>query len=267
MSNIILAYPLSDSADLSGSVAPASMPVSNLKAKQPTEVFRILDPTSGFINIDNGGLTIDLICLLAHSASTRAYVRVRASNVLNDVESAPDYDSGNLPARSHQTTYATDDANRSLDLNNFILKLDNPVSYRYWRIDFIDSVSAFVDIGRLYMSLAWSPNVNADYGLPIGWTDLSKLPRASSGQTVPLRKKKFRYAEFALTFLSEEEALDNLFELDRLRGTTEDVLFIKDISNQNQLQRQTIYGRMAVLQPASHANFLLYSKTFRIEEL
>ena len=260
MANITLAYPLT--VDLSGSNAPASMPVSNLLTKQPTEVFRILDPANGFISIDTGGASVDLIALLKHNGSTRGKVRVRASDTLADVESAPDYDSGQLPIRSHQDTFDTDDETGSLDKNAFVLKLSAVVTYRYWRIDIVDTVD-FLDIGRLYVAKAWQPQVNAEYGLPIGWADLSRLPRASSGQVVPLRKRKFRYAEFILAFLTENEGFE-LLTMDYLRGSTEDVLFIKDVSNINQYE--TIYGLMG-LQALNHNAFQLYTKSYRIEEL
>ncbi len=296
MTNIILAYPFSDTATLEGSVAPASMPVGNLKTMQPTEVYRILNPASAFINIDYQGAEIDLIALLVHTATSTAYVRVRASNTLGNVESSPDYDSGNLPMRSNQTEYAAEADNVLLENgdavllengdnisledseavlntdgamaeNNFILKLDSPVDYRYWRIDIYDTASSYLDIGRLYMSKAWQPNINIEYGAVISWADTSKIPQASSGQKVPLRRKKFRYTEFSMTFLSEDEALDYLFEFDRLRGITSDILYIKDISNKKQLQRQTIYGLMAALNPIGHDSFQLHSKSYRIEEL
>lgn len=268
MANIILAVPLSDTADLTGSAGPATMPVSNLQTKQPSESYRILSPASAFINIDMGAAQpLDLIALISHTGSTRASVRVRAAATFADVEADPAYDSGLLPMRSHQEDYDTDDTTGSVALNNFILKLDTPESLRYWRIDIADSVSSFIDIGRLYMAKAFSPEINIDYGCMIGFSDLSRLPRASGGMMIPLRKQKFRYAEFAVTFLSEAEAFNYIFEFDRLRGATEDVLFIKDISNRAQLQRTSIYGLISGLQPISHANFQLFAKTYRIEEL
>lgn len=266
MANVILTYPLSDSAALTGAPAPASMPVTNLQTKEPQEVYRILDPANGFINIDTGGIEIDLICLLKHNATTRGYARVRASDTLADVESSPEYDSGNLPLRSHQSTYDTDDTSNSRDLNHFIHKLDAAVTYRYWRIDLYDT-GDFLDIGRLYMSKAWQPRVNADYGLPTGVSDLSLKPRASSGQCVPLRKRKINYVEFTFSFLSEEEARGYLDDLDHNRGTTEDVLYIKDVENTKFLQKDTLYGLMANISPPTHTSFELFTKSIRIEEL
>lgn len=60
--------------------------------------------------------------------------------------------------------------------------------------------------------------------------------------------------------------MDDLFELDRILGVTGDILYITDIDNQEQLQRNTIYGFMSSLQPIVHSSFSLFSKTYRIEE-
>lgn len=275
MQNMLLATPiLSDASTLSGSTASGSLGVDNLKTPSLKQVYRAAN--AGAVYIVSDLLTaksINLVALVGHSGSSRSYARIRAATSEANLTAAPGYDSGNVPFRSHQSGYdagwasgVQDEQYGSMDKNLFV-RYFTAQTFRYWRIDIIDPNSVYLDIGRLYISQAWQPAVNMDYGAPAGWIDPSRDSRTVSGELIPLERKKYRYTEFTLSFASEDEMFDNAFEIERLRGATKDVLYINDPDATKHLQRRSFYGKMKGLQPISNHAFQLYSKTFRIEEI
>lgn len=277
MANMVLAMPvLSDAATLSASNSAGTLPIGNLQKRSLKEVWRALDPENAFIIIDLGeAKEINLVALLGHNGSSRASGRVRAASTEGDLTTSPGYDSGLLPFRSHQSGYdaswasgVADEEYGALDKNMFLLWLGNATeTYRYWRIDIDDPNISFLDVGRLYISKAWQPQTNMDYGLAEGFIDPSRKPRTVSGEVSPVQRQAYRYSEFQLSFLNEAAMYDNVFEIERLRGRSKDVLFIQDPEATDHLQRRSVYGLMESLQPIINYAFSLFQKTFRIEEI
>lgn len=275
MANIILATPiLSDAASLTASSAPASLPVENLQRMSVGQVWRNLNPSGCYIVADLGSdKAVNFVGLIAHNASSRGFVRVRAASVLGDIESSPDYDSGNLPMRSHQSGYdaswasgVSDEEYGALDLNSFLLSISEQ-SLRYWRFDITDEEISYLDIGRLYISKAWTPSTNIDYGVRDGFIDPSLVERTYGGRNAVVDRPKYRYSEFHLAFGTKEEMYDEAFEIDRLRGQSKDVLFINDIEDKDRLQKRTIYGLLKESQPIENTQFSIFEKSYRIEEI
>lgn len=275
MQNMLLAMPLlSDAAVLTGSTASGSLSINNLKTESLKEVYRAANASAVYIIADLGAAkTINMVALIGHSGSSRSYARIRAANTQAAVTSAPGYDSGLVPFRSHQSGYDTtwaagvaDEQAGALDKNMFFEKFDDQ-TFRYWQIDIVDPNSVYLDIGRIYISKAWQPAVNMDYGLSEGWIDPSRKTRTVSGEMVPLERKKYRYAELTFSYTSQDEIFNNAFEIERLRGRTKDVLYINDPDATTHLQRRSFYGTLESLQPIINPTFNLFQKTFRIEEI
>lgn len=267
MSNMLLAMPVScDSAVLKSSSTAGGLPASNLKTSPIGQVARFLTPAACFVQTAIS-CPVDLIAILGHNGSTTGQARVRAADSVDDILTSPDYDSGALPLRSNQPDFTGSNTAGAMDTNHFILHLGAPLTHNYWRIDISDASLPYFDAGRLYISKAWQPETNMDYGIAHGFVDPSKTERTVSGRQVPLVRPAYRYAEFQLSFGSEQEMFDNAFEIDRLRGTTKDVLFINDPDNISMIQKRTIYGTMQGLPPIINAQFRLYEKSYRIEEI
>lgn len=276
MGNMVLATPaLSDAAVITASQASGALAPKNLQIMSPKTPYRIADASSAFVQVDFAtAKSINLAALLCHTASSRAFVRVRAANLEADITSDPDYDSGNLPMRSHQSGYdamwaatVADENYGALDKNHFIHWMGTLRSFRFWRFDIQDPSSAYIDIGRLYLSNAWQPSTNINFGSPEGITDPSRKARTASGDISSVDRPKYRTAEFSLSFTSEDEIYDNAFEIERLRGRTKDVLYIQNPNATNHLQRRTIYGTLESLQPITNSNFSIFEKSFRVEEI
>ncbi|MDB5490365.1 MAG: hypothetical protein JWO78_214 [Micavibrio sp.] len=279
MQNIVIATPiLSDKAVLSSSASPGSLPVSNLQTRSVKKVWRSLDATATFVVIDMlAPKAINLVALIAHNGSSRSFGRVRAAASAAALTVTPGYDSGLKPLRSHQSGYdatwaatVSDEQYGSLSKNMFLLWLGaTPQTYRYWRIDITDPASpnGYFDAGRLYLDYAWQPSTNKDYGTGQGMIDQSRDPRTVTSEPTPTPRPIKRYEEFTLSYMSEDEMYDHAFEIERLRGTTGDVLYLNDPTATKHLQRRSIYGQMKSFQPIVNSAFQIYQKTFRIEEI
>lgn len=65
-----------------------------------------------------------------------------------------------------------------------VVKLDAPVSARYWRVD-IDAISraalSFVDVARAWAGPVFTPTIGFSFGDNYGWTSDSAISRASRG--------------------------------------------------------------------------------------
>lgn len=273
---MLLATPeLSDQALITASASSGALTVTNLQTQSLKEVYRAADASSVTIVIDlRSSQAFNLVSLIAHSGSSRSYGRVRAANSEAALVSSPIYDSTNLPLRSHQTGYdsawasgVSNEQYGAYPKNMFLLFLPSAVTARFIRIDISDPNSSYLDIGRLYVSKAWQPLNNMNYGLSEGIIDPSRKTRTVSAELSVAKKTKYRWAEFTLSFASETEMYDNAHEIERLRGRTEDVLFIQDPAAKANLQRRSIYGTMENLQPIVNSTFNIFEKSFRIEEL
>lgn len=266
MANMMLASPvIGDAAVITGSATSAQLPLQNLKRMAIGAVTRFLSPAGAYIKADLGSArSIDLVALLGHNATVTGEVRVRAAHDEGNLVDYPDYDSGPLRMRSNIVAPDYVDVG-SLARNHFILHLPVAESYRWWRIDIADS-GQYLDIGRLYLSKAFQPEVNMDYGEQFGLVDPSTIHRARSGRVIPNEQKKYRFQEFTLSFASEAEMYGDSFDIESERGSTRDVLFIYDYDNKPLLQKRSIYGRM-LMYPTINPHWRLFEKTYRIEEI
>jgi hypothetical protein len=274
MQNMLLACPvLSDNSTLTGSASSGALGINNLKEIDLKQVYRV-NNTTAFIVSDLGAYQkINFVAIVGHNGSSRSFARVRAANSMSDLTSNPTFDTGDVPFRSHQTGYdnlwaasVTDEDYGSMPKNLFF-QYFHDINCRYWRIDIVDPDAKYIDLGRLYISQAWQPETNIDYGISHGLIDPSRKARTKAGSTVSVELSPYRYVDFKLGFGSEVEMFDHAFEFDRLRGRTKDVLFIHDPDAKAYLQKRSVYGTMESLQPVVNTAFDIFEKTFRIEEI
>lgn len=269
---------LSDAATLTASQEVTGMEATNLQAMQPTDVWRTTAISGAYLTIDLGqAYAIDVIALLYTNATAWAAARVRGATTQAKLTSDSGYDSGVFPMWPA--------------LDDFVLIWSDPAddprvkgwgrmpmlhlpaaaqSYRWWRIDIADggNPDAYFQAGRLYLSSAWVPSVNIQYGWqPTHWMDPSTLARMTGSGSVPTELGRYRASRFSLDFLTETEMYENAFEIDRLRGAVGDVLFIPNPDDQDRLHDQTIYGTIRGARPIANNDFGIFQKSYVIEEV
>jgi hypothetical protein len=266
MGNLVIATPvLSDAASLSAGSQAAAMPVTNLQTIQPGEVWRALDLTQSFVVADLGSAqSINLVSLIATNASAAATWRVRGANSVANLTAAPGYDSGSISHWPNAGLGAWSYTNAYLWLGAA------PQNFRYWRIDVADAANpaGFYQAGRLYLASAWQPSRNFAYGWQILFQGDGPKSRSEGGQGYALIGARYRTLDLTLKFASEAEMFQNGFELERLRGTSQDLLILKDPDNAAGLiMQQSLYGTAVEFNPLINTFFKIFEKRFHLEEL
>ena len=263
--HIVIATPaLSDAAVLAANGASEGMPLVNLQRMQPIEVWRTTDPANAFVTVDLGASeTVSLVALLHTNASAAATWRIRAAAVEGDVVTSPAYDSTSV------SLWPTAGLDTWPTVNGLLWLGASPQTLRYWRIDVADGSNpdGFFQAGRLLFANAWQPARNISYGWGLGWSDPSPKPRSLGGQTYPVRRPRARQMSFRLDFQSEAALYDNAFEIDRLRGTADDLLVVRDPTNVARLQQWAVHGTLDGLAPIINSQFSIFSKDYTVSEL
>ncbi len=264
MANIVIASPvLSDAGAVTAGNALGTLPVVNLQDIQLTKLWRTSDHTNTFIEIDLAtAQAITVVALLGTNASTAATWRIRAATTQANLTAAPGFD----------TTAVTAWPETGLgdwSKVHLVKWVDPAETFRWWRIDIADSGNAdgYVEAGRVYIAAAWQPAKNLQFGHGLGWIDSGDRAESDGGQIFTEDKPRRRLVSFDLDFLTENDMLDNAFDLDRLRGAAKDVLVITDPASASHLHKRTVYGLMTGLRPIINRHVGLYQKSFRIEEL
>lgn len=264
MANLIIATPIvSDDGTLTAGSAAAGLPVSNLVDIQPGNKWRATALASAWCQNDLGAAkAVDLVALLYTNATSTAQWRIRAANSVASVTSNPDYNSGLL-------TFWPTTGLETWDFTHGIHWIASTQTYRVWRIDVSDSSNpdTYFEAGRWYISDAFQPTQNMQYGVALAWNDESPKPKSLGGQIVPVVRNQSRIADLRLSFIDEAEMYSNIFEIERRRGASKDVLVIFDPVASARLMDQTIYGLMETRNPIVNRAFEVFEKRIRIEEM
>lgn len=147
--------------------------------------------------------------------------------------------------------------------------LPKPTAGRYVRVEIDDETNpdGYVEFGRIFVGSAWQPLYNANYGASIAWETDTGMQRALSGTPYFDHKAGRRVTRFDLGFLTRDEALGRLFEIQRKAGIDGEVLLVWDKDDAINLMRQSYLGRHRQLAPIARAFVGNFSNAFEIEEL
>lgn len=145
-----------------------------------------------------------------------------------------------------------------------------PVAGQYWsfEIDDIFNPDGFIDIGRLFMPVAWSPSVNYSYdGNGLTFRDNSLASETLGGSTDYWRRINPRVFRFALSFLAEEEGYAEAYPFMRVAGYDGEVFVIPDPNDAAHIQKRSFLGIVRSMDALSQTAFGLVGTGFQIEEI
>ncbi|TAL43999.1 MAG: hypothetical protein EPN89_14775 [Methylovulum sp.] len=284
MANLKLLWKnVANNSTLSGGSWATALPLNNLKDKVISKVARSTNLTlaNTKFNVDLGAsLTYDTVSLVNHNFSSTALVRVTTS-ALSDY-SVLDYNSGWLDI--YAPAYApsvieweqdnwyfgtVEDADLDKYQRTWFLVIDPVQTSRYLRIEIDDASNAdgYVQAGRLLLGQALTFDVNYDLGATMRWVDDSIISRAISGALYADRRKKRRKFTFQSSFISDNQAFEDLFEMQRLLGIYGEVLVIPDADDTLNGFRRNFLGHIVTLDPIEHYKLDLNKQAFDLEEL
>lgn len=261
---------ISDDATITGNETSGT-PASNLQKMQPTDIWRY-NSTSAAIEIDLGSAqSIGLVALGYHNLSSSGTIRVRADSSQGGLTSFPDYDSGNLTAISFLDGYSPGQADGLIyDRNHFILNLTSTsVTEQWWRLDLSDASNedGFLQAGRLYISPAFHPTRALRFSWGVSWMDGQNRTLGRGGQIYPRQRETRRQLTGDIAWDSAEDSWDQLFQLQRLRGTTQDIMVVTDESRTKRLQDWSVIGLFSEIEPIINPGPNLYETSIVIDEL
>lgn len=151
----------------------------------------------------------------------------------------------------------------------FIHVLPSPYNLQYWKVEIDDTTNPddYVQIGRLFMSPTWVPSVNYAYGAGLGYSDPTPVEVSLSGAEYFDPRSKYRTFEFRLDYILESEAYGYALELQRLAGTSGEVLVVPDKDQASTMPMRSFVGRLVQIGRIQQSQPSAFSVTYQIKEL
>lgn len=185
--------------------------------------------------------------------TSAATFRVRSSDITADCTANTEVDTGtvsNHVVTGYGTIYRTFAATAS----------------RYWRLDLSDTtVPSNLQVGRVFLGPAWTPDHGMSYGWGIQSLDRSRRTLSLGGQSHLDVHTQTRVLQFSLDWNSEAQMMGNAFALARAQGVVKDVLMIPDPAA-TYLHQQSVWGLLAESQLIVNALVGIWRQKFTVEE-
>lgn len=235
---------------IASGTAETNLPVSNVAV---TGVYEYpWQTTSGTDHLDitfASAQSIQLFGLFGVSFGASDTVRIRASNT--SLTAGDLLDTGALAAG----VVSGYDA--------YVYIAAAAITAKYIRFDF--SASAAFRVGRAWVG----PAGQSTRGIASSsheWKDTSDKVYAPYSRTRYVNAKP-KYREMSWTYcpLTEGDAKDFFKQVDRVAGSSGEVVFVPDASSAY-LQEEVILGVMAQTSPINHPEFAVFDKAYQIEQ-
>lgn len=282
MESVVIGYQNRiDEATLSGGSWQA--PLVNLQNRRLQAKARSLNTSLTNTKFDitlPEGRVIGLVALCAHNLSITAKVRVTLGTTLGASDILDSGWQNVWPSMYSSLSLDWEDPNywfgtleeelRKEYPSNFIYVLHYKCNTSYMRIEIDDVSNAFgyVELGRVFLGKAAKPSKNVAYGATLGWKDDSRIGRNRLGSKNFEEVTKYRVANFTYDSADRTEALESLFELQRISGTTREVIFVgSDFDyDKGQLVRLAFLGTFNKLDAIQWASLGVHKTGFEVEE-
>lgn len=125
----------------------------------------------------------------------------------------------------------------------------------------------YVQIGRLFLGKSWSPSVNYTYGAGLVYEDPTIIERSLSGAEYFDIRSRFRVFDFDLQYIVASEAYGAVLELQRLAGTSGEVLVIADPDDAANMPKRAFVGRLLSIGSVVQEKPDAFTVNLKIKEL
>ena len=199
-----------DDATAAATSSASGFPLTNAGANSKASVWRSTSLSSQTISGDWAGTakTINCVALAFTNLIEGSTVRVKLYQEIADV--SPYYDSG---VRTVWFAYDPPDGFTTIGLIAFPFGggvhfpiFFNAATIKKFEIIITSSGNpdGYIEVGRILIGNAWSPEHNAEYGATIGHVDESEINRTAGGQYVD-RRGMHKTISFDLRYLSDAD--------------------------------------------------------------
>jgi len=283
VSRVWIADPLaSDGAQIVERDEKPGGPAQNLLTPQPTETWTVVPgpDREARVVFDLGAATPVRLAFLGYTnATATTQWRIRASDLVDGFDATSFWADGSTWGDA--STWAGGFNSGFVDVwpttglgtwdrVHGFLKIDPIQTFRFWELTIQvapgEEDSVFT-AGRLYLGDPWEPPINMTPGASIGFNDASLVRRTPFGRLHTGTRGQWRRMVFVLQNSDEDLLFTETARLDRLRGTSRDVLVVKDIDRPSLLMEQSVYGVFGELDPVvipEPAN--VFVRRFQIQE-
>lgn len=273
-----------DAGSLSGGSWLTTLPLANLQNRQVQKVSRSSNATNAStqFTIDLGqARSIGVVALVVHNISVLGRVRITASDTAGFTVTYYNsgwinvWPSGQIPQsllewEEDNFWLGTLSANARAGYQSpFIHLLATAQSLRYWKVEVDDTTNAdgYVQIGRLFMAATWQPSVNYSYGAGLGYQDPTAVDTSLSGAEFFDVRSRYRVFNFELQYIANAEAYVQALELQRLSGTSGEVLVVPDSADTANQPARSFVGRLVQLAPITQPQPSTFNCAFQVKEL
>lgn len=203
------------------------LPASNLQTPDIRELWRA-NSTSAALTVDFGQVfTIEVIALLRTNLSGSDTIQVRMSQTDPAALTSLSYDSGILTP-GIDTVY-----------RKFVHFAPPGTLARYLRVTLVQVSSC--EAGRLIAMRHWAPSRNMSYGWEVTWRDPSRRTMSLGQATFIDEREAQRGLRLKFIGLDPEEGQDEMGEINRQKGTSQDILVCLNHAS-TELGEDTFWG-------------------------
>lgn len=256
-----------------------TLPLENIKTRQLSKVARSTNNTNSSTRLrfsTDIARIISTVGIISHNLTSSAKWRYRVYS--DSGYTTLVYDSGQVDVwpQSPYGTYEWEDVHfwdltpTDEEINFYtktlILSIPVVVSEQFYQIEFFESVSTYVELGRIFIGTKYQPVLNMNLGASIGYESPTIIDTAMSGAEFFDRRESFRVAQFTLDHLTYAESILNN-DIMKISGTDAEILYIWDDADALNLQRRAFLGRLRTLSPIAQPYNTRYQTTYEIKEL
>jgi hypothetical protein len=152
---------------------------------------------------------------------------------------------------------------------NLIHVLEQSTAARYLKVELVDpnNPDGYVQLGRMFLADEWQPAINMELGASITYESRSEIDEAVSGTEYYEEREAPRVAQFTLGMMSEDEAMARALDMQRVVGTTREVLYMYNKDDTTHRLRRAFLGRLRRLSPVEQPYLQHFRAGFEIKEL
>lgn len=279
-----------DGAAISGGGWQSDLPLANLKNSDQSLVARSTNAeranTKFIVDHAAGSDTAVVmpyasVILCNNNLSKDAEVRVRCHGTTNMPEVGAAYDSGWV--KVYGSLYSSEYLEWESDnwwwgylseadmvgyRRNYVLDFGSTCGERYTQVEIkdVDNTADYVQIGRLLCGPIWRPAINMTYGKQVGYESRSVVDQALDGHQVFDQRQSVRSIRFSLDSMSKNEAMQQIFEIQRQLDIHGEVFVVPDADDPFNTFRESFLGRFRKLTPVEEYAYNLHRNSIEIEE-
>lgn len=284
MANLIMMYGNKiDTATLSGGSWTSTLPLNNVKNTIIRKVARTtnatLTSTKFIVDLGSNFTFFNSLCLIGHNLSIAAKWKITTSNdsgfatTISTTGWVDIYAAiwSSLALAWEDTNFWTGQIKQEY-LDNYIrnsFSLLGTQEARYVKVEIDDTTNSagYIQIGRVMITNYTQFARNTDWSPSLKWQDDTIVASSLGGTRYFSPKEKRRVFTFSLSELTDDEAMNFVFEQQRQLGISGEIFVIPDSEDTANSFRRSFLGRMTELSGIERHVYAHQKTAYSIEEI